>query len=59
MFDILIKSPDGLSSELHRVSIEETFETKRDGRGGCLFRTLTGKSFFLPFERFSIWGKKC
>lgn len=39
------------------VQIQETLETKKDGRGGCLFKSVgkkgeQSKLFFLPFERF-------
>lgn len=55
MLKVLIKSPDGLTSELHTLSLEETFSYEKDGRSGCVFRTITGKAFFLPFERFSFY----
>jgi len=51
LFSILI------NNEIFELYIEETFNSKEDGRSGVLFRTLvTGKKFFCPFEKFSIIG---
>lgn len=53
---ILIKSllPDE-PDELHQVAIERTCDSQEENRSGIIFRTMTGKTFFLGFERFSFY----
>lgn len=43
-----------INGERFDVRVEETFETNKDGRGGCLFVFGNGKKGFIRFEQFSF-----
>lgn len=43
-----------INGSVARLRVDSVLNTKDDGRGGVMFKTLGGKVFFAAFEKFSF-----
>ena len=43
------------TGELLQVAIERAADSEKASRSGIVFRTMTGKAFFLSFTEFSFF----
>jgi len=43
-----------INGSVARLKVDSVLNTKDDGRGGVMFKTLGGKVFFAAFHQFSF-----